>query len=473
MTEPSRKLPVRAKHVPWLVISLILLIMAVTVAIITINLRRGLRAQIIQQDGLMLYAASMVRTDVSVYVPEDMKNDPEMIQADLELRSLSAAKQKGVLALQIFDEGGDLFFEEKEEKKGPDTPALSADELARLRSFETISSYEKNGTVIKDGTQIRAELIRALIPLGKVDPLAKDAQFIGAAEFLLDGRSVGAELEKLDRNLLKYSFRIFLLGGGIMTLSLWWAFGRLQKALKMLEERTASLLRANHELTLSAKTSAVGAITAHLIHDLKSPLFGLQSFVTARGAADEEDWDMALSTTQRMQKMIASIVKILQDEKTSEQYELSVGEVLSLLREKLGPECEKAGIEFKTEGSMGGQLVNRDGNIVLMLITNLVHNAIQAVPKDGEICVKVSNEDGQALFQIRDTGPGLPEHIRATLFTPSRSTKAGGTGLGLAISKQLANHIGADLTLKESTKAGTVFELRVPERMLNSEFVTP
>ena len=467
MTEPSRKLPVRAKHVPWLVISLILVIMTATVVIITINLRRGLRTQIIQQDGMMLYAASMVPTDLAENVPADMVDDPDIILVDLEIRTLAAAQQKGVLAVKVFDSTGLQFFGNE---KGPEPAAkLSEDELTRLRAFETISSYEQNAKLkLKNRLEeVEMPLIRALVPLAKND------NFIGAAEFVLDGINVRAELAKLDRNLWKYSIRILLLGGGIIVASLWWAFGRLRKAMILLEERTQSLLRANHELTLAAKTSAVGAITAHLIHDLKSPLFGLQSFVSARGAADDEDWEMALSTTQRMQKMITDIVKILQDEKTTEKYELSIDEVLSLLREKLEPECEKAEILFSTDGTMPGALMNRDGNIILLLITNLVHNAAQATPKGGEITVKVRDEDGHALFEIRDTGPGLPKHILDTLFTPSRSTKAGGTGLGLAISKQLANHIGADLTLKETSKAGTVFELRVPERMLNPEMVAP
>jgi len=83
--------------------------------------------------------------------------------------------------------------------------------------------------------------------------------------------------------------------------------------------------------------------------------------------------------------------------------------------------------------------------------------------------VCVSSEKSQVLFEMRDTGPGLPQHILSTLFTPSRSTKSGGTGLGLAISKQLANHIGAELVLKETSQSGTIFQLRVPERVLSSE----
>src|SRR5688572_24625185 len=108
MTEPSRKFPVRAKHVPWLVISLILVIMTATVVIITINLRRGLRTQIIQQDGIMLYAASMVPANsvLEGLTPEEAK-DPEFIFMSMMDMVLNASKQKGVLALQVFDKDGE------------------------------------------------------------------------------------------------------------------------------------------------------------------------------------------------------------------------------------------------------------------------------------------------------------------------------------------------------------------------------
>lgn len=463
MTTPLQFLRLRAKHLPWVVISLILLIMAGTVAIITMNLRRVVRTQIIQQDGLMLYAASLVPTadaeDNSNLTP-DLKNDPDVILAEMTGIVLQASEgQAGVITARVFDDRGQVQL-------GEASP-LSEQELERLKKTETISSFISGQWVRKPGGEgeVYMPLVRALVPLKQGE------RFLGAAEYILDGEKVAAELKKLDENLWKYSIRIFLVGGGIMSFSLWFSFRQLQKANKSLEERTKSLLRANHELTLAAKTSAVGAITAHLIHDLKSPLFGLQSFVSARGSADDEDWDLALSTTQRMQQLIQQIVRMLQEEKTTEKYELSIAEVLTLAREKLGPECEKAGIHFVTQGAMDGALTNRDGNIIVLLITNLVHNAIQATPKDGVIGVRVNDEDGAAVFEIRDSGPGLPEHILSTLFTPSRSTKAEGTGLGLAISKQLANHIGADLSLKETSASGTVFQIRVPEKMLNPELV--
>jgi signal transduction histidine kinase len=83
--------------------------------------------------------------------------------------------------------------------------------------------------------------------------------------------------------------------------------------------------------------------------------------------------------------------------------------------------------------------------------------------------VEIRNEAGGILVEMSDTGPGLPDDIRRNLFTPCRSTKSGGTGLGLAISRQLAQHMGGELTLARTSSSGTVFHLRIPERVLAPE----
>ena len=137
MTTPLQFLRLRAKHLPWVVISLILLIMAGTVAIITMNLRRVVRTQIIQQDGLMLYAASLVPTadaeDNSNLTP-DLKNDPDVILAEMTGIVLQASEgQAGVITARVFDDRGQVQL-------GEASP-LSEQELVRLKKTETISSF--------------------------------------------------------------------------------------------------------------------------------------------------------------------------------------------------------------------------------------------------------------------------------------------------------------------------------------------
>ena len=172
-----------------------------------------------------------------------------------------------------------------------------------------------------------------------------------------------------------------LASAAIISVSLGLAYRRLNRTHRLLAERTQSLLRANHELMMAAKTSAIGAITAHLIHDLKNPLFGLQSFVQTRGNVDDEGWEHAANAAERMQKLIAEVVRILQEEKTSERYELTVTELFDVLRSKLNPQADKAGLELMVAGGFDEALVNRDANILLLVLTNLVQNAIQATPR--------------------------------------------------------------------------------------------
>jgi signal transduction histidine kinase len=335
---------------------------------------------------------------------------------------------------------------------------LNAEELAAMRKFQPMSSFDSAAEMRDFGVEsLDGPVVRALIPL------KSEGKLVGAAEFVLDGQKVAAALAGLDRDLWRSSLMVFIAAGVIITLSLGWAYSRLNRTNLLLSHRTQSLLRANHELMLAAKTSAIGAITAHLIHDLKNPLFGLQSFVRTRGSVDDQDWDIAADAAERMQKMIAEVVRILQEEKTTELYDLSIAEVFTVIQNKLKPEADKAGVELLITESFEETMLNRNANIVSLVLTNLAHNAIQATPRGGRVTLSAARTSEGATFEVADTGPGFSESMMKSLFTPCRSTKSGGTGLGLAISKHLANHLGAELRLKKTSSQGSTFELSVPE----------
>jgi len=155
-----------------------------------------------------------------------------------------------------------------------------------------------------------------------------DGPLLGIAQFLIEGHSLAGEFARLDRHLVYQSVIAFLAGSGLLTVSLGWAFRRLRQANQVLAERTATLLRANQELALVAKTSALGAVTSHLIHGLKSPLAGLRHFVArAESGSNTEsasDWQQAIASTQRMQALIGQIVNVLREEETGTRYELSL-----------------------------------------------------------------------------------------------------------------------------------------------------
>jgi signal transduction histidine kinase len=100
------------------------------------------------------------------------------------------------------------------------------------------------------------------------------------------------------------------------------------------------------------------------------------------------------------------------------------------------------------------------------VLTNLVQNAIEAVPDGGRVAV-TGRVDGEALVvAVKDDGAGIPPDVQARLFTPFFSTKGegAGMGLGLTIVRRVVQSLGGTLTVSSAPGQGAEFKVRVPRR---------
>ena len=304
-----------------------------------------------------------------------------------------------------------------------------------------------------------ADLLFVAVPL-RTEGRAQPA---GVIQFLMDGRSVALQYAELDRNLMWKFATAFLAGAAVLIAGLGFALRRVRRANQKLAARTADLLRANRELALAARTSAVGAVASHLIHGLKNPLSGLSQFVHQHhgenGNAPEPEWQAALGTTQRMEELINRVVRVLQEEQSATAYEISVTELADMLARKMQAPAEAAGVRFKAKIRFDGLLSNREADLVLLILENLVQNAIEASRPGKEVELKVTESAGPIAFEVSDQGGGLSAAQEARLFRPGPSGKPGGGGIGLAISKQLAQSLGAEMELAANSPAGCTFRL--------------
>jgi signal transduction histidine kinase len=94
---------------------------------------------------------------------------------------------------------------------------------------------------------------------------------------------------------------------------------------------------------------------------------------------------------------------------------------------------------------------------------NLVGNSLEAMPEGGQVRISASFENGSALIQVEDTGPGIAPEIRANLFQPFVTAgKRNGLGLGLALTRQTVVEHGGDMWVQSEPGRGARFFLRLP-----------
>ena len=107
--------------------------------------------------------------------------------------------------------------------------------------------------------------------------------------------------------------------------------------------------------------------------------------------------------------------------------------------------------------------IRTDPTLLRRALTNLINNAIQAMPNGGTLQLTAEKKDGLAVIVVSDTGQGIPEEIKSKLFTPLVTTKAKGQGFGLAVVKRLVEALNGSITFDSAEGVGTTFTVMLPD----------
>jgi signal transduction histidine kinase len=124
-----------------------------------------------------------------------------------------------------------------------------------------------------------------------------------------------------------------------------------------------------------------------------------------------------------------------------------------------------------------GLMVDAGRDQLIRVLGNLVRNAVQALEAalgedssraEGHVRLSARRDGGVVTIEIADDGPGIPAQLRPRLFEAFQSAaKHGGVGLGLAIADDLIRAHGGGIRLRDSGPTGTVFEIRLPDRVIS------
>jgi signal transduction histidine kinase len=102
-------------------------------------------------------------------------------------------------------------------------------------------------------------------------------------------------------------------------------------------------------------------------------------------------------------------------------------------------------------------IVRADRDQINRVFTNLIKNAVEAMPDGGELTVRAEKTDGGAEFRFKDTGVGITAEQLDRIFTPYFTSKSGGTGLGLSIARRILTDHGARIEAAGAPGRGAEF----------------
>ena len=311
-------------------------------------------------------------------------------------------------------------------------------------------------------------------------------------------QEIEQEIETLDRRVLLAAL-LFIFGGSI--LGYWFAerisdpVNRLTRATRRiargdLDARVAAtssdelrrlvedfnsmardLQRQRAELERTNRLEAWAEMARQVAHEIKNPLTPIQLNAehlrrvhADRGAPLTPVLQQCVETILTQVKLLRQIASEFSSFAASPTAKLSSVEVPELLHEIVDP--YRAGlserIQFDVDVPPELPPVHVDRTLIARSLTNIVENALHAMPGPGTLAVVARADDHHVRIRVSDTGVGMDADALARAFEPYFSTKATGTGLGLPIAKRNVELSGGTISVASERDRGTTVELRLP-----------
>jgi two-component system, NtrC family, nitrogen regulation sensor histidine kinase NtrY len=223
------------------------------------------------------------------------------------------------------------------------------------------------------------------------------------------------------------------------------------------------------------RVAAWRELARRLAHELKNPLFPLQltveNLAKAKRLAPNEFDEIFRESTDTLLAEIGNLKTIvgrfsdfskmpkpqLQDVNLNEAATRT-----ATLHQAQVSQLAKP-ISLNVDLDQAAPVVLADPELLHRVFSNLVLNAIDAMPDGGTIDLRVRDEATKGIIEISDTGTGLTPEERDRLFTPYYTTKGHGTGLGLAVAQSVISDHNGSITVQSEPGRGTTFIIHLPK----------
>ena len=212
--------------------------------------------------------------------------------------------------------------------------------------------------------------------------------------------------------------------------------------------------------------------TGNAAHELRTPLALMQAqlelFSTEHPKVLPETAGflrLLREQTERMTQMTKTLLEMSELRTVPCNDRIEIAPMIEEIFADLTPLAEKNGIILESTGD--GTMTGSD-TLIYRLLFNLTENAIRYNRPDGTVRITVTEEEKRLIIRVADTGYGVPEQYRESIFQPffrvdkSRSRENGGVGLGLSLVWEIVTLHGGEVCVEESSEKGTTIAVRLP-----------
>ena len=245
----------------------------------------------------------------------------------------------------------------------------------------------------------------------------------------------------------------------------------LRRLVEDFNDMASELQRQRRELERTQRLEAWAEMARQVAHEIKNPLTPIQLNAehlrrvhTDRGEPLGPVLQECVSTILQQVRLLRQIASEFSSFASSPTAKRTSVDIRELLREIVGPYRAGLSGRIRFDVDLGADIppVRVDRTLVSRALTNIVENALHAMPGEGAIRVLARHHDGVVRISVSDTGSGMDEEALSRAFEPYFSTKASGTGLGLPIAKRNVELSGGTIAVTSERDRGTTVEIALP-----------
>ncbi|HSB71358.1 MAG TPA: [Fe-Fe] hydrogenase large subunit C-terminal domain-containing protein [Candidatus Methylomirabilis sp.] len=248
---------------------------------------------------------------------------------------------------------------------------------------------------------------------------------------------------------------------------------QLHKTIRELAVSHEQLANTQEALMQSEKLASMGQLAAGVAHEVNNPL-GVVLMYThlllgeiEKGHPIREDLAMIAEQADRCKKIVAGLLDFARQNRVL----LQTTDVRELVERSLRAVPAPEHIRVEVQHGLEDPLCECDVDQMIQVVTNLISNALAAMPEAGTLQIRTGGDARQVRLEVRDSGTGILKEHMSKIFTPFFTTKrmGKGTGLGLAVTYGIVKMHRGEITVKSNADpaagpTGTTFIVSIPRQ---------